>query len=103
MKDSIPSVTGSVTSKSWMLLMWRRHLRAGEADRLILNEGGLSCAGALRLVGRTQFAGAEIRAEEIRQNLIWMIGLPTILMGLFTLLFGCRIAKTVASMTATMR
>ncbi|MET4349602.1 hypothetical protein ABIB81_007654 [Bradyrhizobium sp. I1.7.5] len=24
-------------------------------------------------------------------------------MGLFTLLFGCRIAKTVASMTATMR
>ncbi len=39
----------------------------------------------------------------MRRKLIWMIGLPTMLMGLFALLLGCRIAKTVASMTAAMR
>ncbi|MDE5445225.1 hypothetical protein FXV83_35225 [Bradyrhizobium hipponense] len=42
---------------------------------------------------------AEIRAEEVRRKLIWMIGLATMLMGLFALLLGCRIAKTVASIT----
>ena len=45
----------------------------------------------------------EMRAEEIRQKLIWVIGLATILVGLLALVFGQRIAKTVASMTATMR
>ncbi|VIO69541.1 Methyl-accepting chemotaxis protein 4 [Bradyrhizobium ivorense] len=46
---------------------------------------------------------AEVRAEEIRQTLIWVIGLSTVLVGLTALLFGQRIAKTVASMTAAMR
>lgn len=46
---------------------------------------------------------AERRAEEIRQKLIWVIGFATMLVGLLALLFGRRIAKTVASMTAAMR
>ncbi|WP_081494654.1 methyl-accepting chemotaxis protein [Bradyrhizobium yuanmingense] len=45
----------------------------------------------------------EIRAGEIRQRLVWLIGLATLLAGLFSMLFGQRIAKTVASMTAAMR
>ncbi|MDA9421001.1 hypothetical protein XH97_02325 [Bradyrhizobium sp. CCBAU 53380] len=45
----------------------------------------------------------EIRAGEIRQRLVWVIGLATLLAGLFSMLFGQRIAKTVASMTAAMR
>ncbi|MHC2433005.1 methyl-accepting chemotaxis protein [Bradyrhizobium sp. USDA 4451] len=46
---------------------------------------------------------AEVRAEEIRETLIWVIGLSTVLVGLTALLFGQRIAKTVASMTTAMR
>ncbi|WP_461351525.1 methyl-accepting chemotaxis protein [Bradyrhizobium sp. USDA 4454] len=46
---------------------------------------------------------AEVHAEEIRQTLIWVIGLSTVLVGLTAVLFGQRIAKTVASMTAAMR
>ncbi|MET4037730.1 MULTISPECIES: methyl-accepting chemotaxis protein [unclassified Bradyrhizobium] len=46
---------------------------------------------------------AEMRAEEIRRKLIWVIGLATMVVGLLALLFGQRIAKTVASMTAAMR
>ncbi|NEU96873.1 methyl-accepting chemotaxis protein [Bradyrhizobium uaiense] len=46
---------------------------------------------------------AAMRAEEIRRNLVWMIGLATILVGLIALLFGRRVAQTVASMTAAMR
>ncbi|WP_253624830.1 MULTISPECIES: methyl-accepting chemotaxis protein [unclassified Bradyrhizobium] len=46
---------------------------------------------------------AEAHAEEIRQTLIWVIGLSTVLVGLTAVLFGQRIAETVASMTAAMR
>lgn len=46
---------------------------------------------------------AEIRADEIRRTLIWVIGFSTILVGLIALLFGQRIAETVASMTLAMR
>ncbi|MGY2985908.1 methyl-accepting chemotaxis protein [Bradyrhizobium sp. USDA 4508] len=46
---------------------------------------------------------AEVHAEEIRQTLIWVIGLSTVLVGLTAVLFGQRIAETVASMTAAMR
>ncbi|WP_377829319.1 HAMP domain-containing protein [Bradyrhizobium lupini] len=46
---------------------------------------------------------AEMRAEEIRRKLIWVIGLATMVVGLLALLFGQRIAKTIASMTAAMR
>ncbi len=46
---------------------------------------------------------AEKRAEGIRRKLIWVIGLVTMFVGLLALLFGQRIAKTVASMTAAMR
>ncbi|WIW50225.1 HAMP domain-containing methyl-accepting chemotaxis protein (plasmid) [Bradyrhizobium sp. 62B] len=46
---------------------------------------------------------AEIRAEEIRLTLIWVIDLSTILVGLIALLFGRRIANTVASMAMAMR
>ncbi|WP_245283296.1 HAMP domain-containing protein [Bradyrhizobium sp. WSM2793] len=46
---------------------------------------------------------AEIRAEQIRRALIWLIGLATMLVGLLAFLFGQRIAGTVASMTAAMR
>jgi len=46
---------------------------------------------------------AENRAEEIRRTFIWVIGLSTILVGLIALLFGHRIAKTVASTTMAMR
>ncbi|MET4117902.1 HAMP domain-containing protein [Bradyrhizobium sp. JR1.5] len=46
---------------------------------------------------------AEMRAEENRRKLIWVIGLATMVVGLLALLFGQRIAKTVASMTAAMR
>ncbi|QHP67907.1 methyl-accepting chemotaxis protein [Bradyrhizobium sp. LCT2] len=46
---------------------------------------------------------AETRAEEIRRNLFWVIGFATMLVGLLALLFGRRIAKTVAAMTSAMR
>ncbi|OPY95221.1 hypothetical protein A5906_09565 [Bradyrhizobium sacchari] len=46
---------------------------------------------------------AEIRAEKIRQKLVWIIGLATLLVGVLALLFGQRIAKTIASMTSAMR
>ncbi len=46
---------------------------------------------------------SEMRAEDIRRKLIWAIGLATMLAGLLALLFGRRIAKAVASMTAAMR
>ncbi|MCC8975821.1 HAMP domain-containing protein [Bradyrhizobium brasilense] len=46
---------------------------------------------------------AEVHAEEIRQTLIWVIGLSTVLVGLTAVLFGQRIAETVASMTAAVR
>lgn len=46
---------------------------------------------------------AEIRSEEVRRKLIWVMGIATVLAGLLALLFGRRIAKTVASMTAVMR
>ncbi|WP_128932003.1 HAMP domain-containing protein [Bradyrhizobium zhanjiangense] len=46
---------------------------------------------------------AKIRAEDIRQKLVWMIGLTTLLTGFLALLFGQRITKTIASMTAAMR
>lgn len=45
----------------------------------------------------------EIRAEEIRRELIWLIGFATMLVGLLALLFGRRIARRVALMTAAMR
>ncbi|MDI3567387.1 HAMP domain-containing protein [Bradyrhizobium sp. Arg816] len=45
----------------------------------------------------------EVRAEEIRQRLVRLIGLATLLAGLFSVLFGQRIAKTVATMTTAMR
>lgn len=46
---------------------------------------------------------AEIRSEEVRRKLIWVMGIATVLAALLALLFGRRIAKTVASMTAAMR
>ncbi|WP_456779699.1 methyl-accepting chemotaxis protein [Bradyrhizobium sp. USDA 3315] len=46
---------------------------------------------------------AAMRAEEIRQKLVWVIGFATLLVGLLSLLFGRHIAHTVASMTAAMR
>lgn len=46
---------------------------------------------------------AEMQAEQIQRKLIWLIGLATLLVGLLALLFGRRLAKTVASMTAAMR
>ncbi|MHB0773435.1 methyl-accepting chemotaxis protein [Bradyrhizobium sp. 1.29L] len=46
---------------------------------------------------------AEMQAEQIQRKLVWLIGLATLLVGLFALLFGRRVAKTVASMTAAMR
>lgn len=46
---------------------------------------------------------AEMQAEQIQRKLIWLIGFATLLVGLLALLFGRRVAKTVASMTAAMR
>ncbi|WP_198033781.1 methyl-accepting chemotaxis protein [Bradyrhizobium sp. WSM2254] len=46
---------------------------------------------------------AEMQAEQIQRKLIWLIGLATLLVGMLALLFGRRVAKTVASMTAAMR
>ncbi|MDA9481257.1 hypothetical protein XI07_04260 [Bradyrhizobium sp. CCBAU 11445] len=46
---------------------------------------------------------AEIRADEIRRNVICAIGFATVLVGLLALLFGRRIATTVVSMTTAMR
>lgn len=46
---------------------------------------------------------AEMPAEEIRRKLVWVIGLAILLTGLLALLFGQRIAKTVASMASAMR
>lgn len=46
---------------------------------------------------------AEICSEEVRRKLIWVMGFATMLAGLLALLFGRRIAKTVASMTTAMR
>ncbi|WP_439360452.1 methyl-accepting chemotaxis protein [Bradyrhizobium sp. DASA03007] len=46
---------------------------------------------------------AQMRAEEIRRNVIWVIGFATVLVGLLALLFGRRIATTVVSMTTAMR
>lgn len=46
---------------------------------------------------------AEMQAEQIQRKLIWLIGFATLLVGLLALLFGRRVAKTVAAMTAAMR
>lgn len=46
---------------------------------------------------------AEMQAEQIQRKLIWLIGFATLLVGLLALLFGRRVAKTIASMTAAMR
>ncbi|WP_271627638.1 hypothetical protein [Bradyrhizobium sp. CCBAU 11445] len=46
---------------------------------------------------------ADMRAEEIRRNVIWIIGLATALVGLLALPFGRRIATTIVSMTTAMR
>lgn len=46
---------------------------------------------------------AEMRAEDIRRKLVWVIGLATLVTGLLALRFGQRIAKIVASMTSAMR
>lgn len=46
---------------------------------------------------------AEMQAEQIQRKLFWLIGFATLLVGLLALLFGRRVAKTVASMTAAMR
>lgn len=46
---------------------------------------------------------AEMQAQQIQRKLIWLIGFATLLVGLLALLFGRRVAKTVASMTAAMR
>ncbi|MCK1743740.1 hypothetical protein IVA80_23540 [Bradyrhizobium sp. 139] len=45
----------------------------------------------------------EIRAEEIRRKMVRVVGFATLLVGLLSLLFGQRIAKTVASMASAMR
>lgn len=46
---------------------------------------------------------AEVRAEDLRRNVIWTIGFATVLVGLLALFFGRRIATTVVSMTTAMR
>lgn len=51
----------------------------------------------------THSRAAEVRAEHIRQKMIWLIGFATMLVGFLALLFGRRMAKTVASMAAAMR
>ncbi|WP_179880116.1 methyl-accepting chemotaxis protein [Bradyrhizobium ottawaense] len=45
----------------------------------------------------------EMRAEEVRRQLVWFIGFATLLIGLLAFLFGQHIAKTVASMASAMR
>ncbi|MBH5396237.1 methyl-accepting chemotaxis protein [Bradyrhizobium sp. CNPSo 4010] len=45
---------------------------------------------------------AEMRAEEIRRKMVWGVGLATLAVGLLALLFGQRIARTVALMAAAM-
>ncbi|MCK1632610.1 HAMP domain-containing protein [Bradyrhizobium sp. 162] len=51
----------------------------------------------------THSQAVDMRAEEIRRNLIWIVGLATALVGLLALLFGRRIATTIVSMTTAMR
>lgn len=51
----------------------------------------------------THSRAAEMKAEQIQRKLIWLIGLATLLVGLLALLFGRRVAKIVALMTAAMR
>lgn len=45
----------------------------------------------------------ETGAEQIRQDLIWVICFATVLVGLLALVFGRRIATTIGSMTAAMQ
>ncbi|WP_084302790.1 methyl-accepting chemotaxis protein [Bradyrhizobium sp. WSM2254] len=44
-----------------------------------------------------------IRADQIQRKSVWIIGLGTAFVGLLALLFGRRLARTVASMTSAMR
>ncbi|MGY8632783.1 HAMP domain-containing protein [Bradyrhizobium sp. 14AA] len=50
---------------------------------------------------RSHLAGT--RADHIQRKSFWIIGLGTALVGLLALLFGQRLARTIASMTSAMR